>query len=101
MIALYFAALRSAEQDQPAWWASIAPSVPFKAAGPLVGADVVHNDSTFNPVLRVTGDSLTGATHATEPELAGGSSPGLYRITMTAVVGNGQLVVTGWTMTPV
>ncbi|MHB8430236.1 MAG: class D sortase [Acidimicrobiales bacterium] len=100
VIALYFAALRSAEQDRPAWWASIAPSVPFRAASALVGADVVHNDSTFNPVLRVTGDSLTGATLATEPELAGGSSPGLYRIMMTAVVGNGQLVVTGWTVTP-
>lgn len=101
VIALYFAALRSAEQDQPAWWAAVAPSVPVGAAHPLAGATVAHNDSTFDPVLAVTGATLTGATLTTVPVLAGGPAPGLYRITMTATATAGQLVVTGWTMAPV
>ena len=98
LISLYFAALRSGEQAQPAWWASVAPSVPFSAARALVGADVVHNDSTFSPVLNVTSDTFTGASLSTEPVLAGGASPGRYQVTMSATVSGGKLVVTGWTM---
>lgn len=99
VIALYFAALRSAEQNQSAWWAAVAPSVPFSVARQLVGAMVSHNDSTFNPVLNVTASTFTGATLTTEPVLSGGPMPGLHRITMTATVTSGQLLVTGWTMT--
>ncbi len=98
MLELYFAALRSAEQDQPTWWAAIASSVPYSAASHLVGANITYNDADFNPSLDVTGDSLTGASLTTEPVLIQNDSPGTYRITMTASVVNGQLVVTGWTM---
>jgi sortase A len=98
VLELYFAALRSAGQDQPNWWAAIAPGVPFSAASPLVGARITHNDSTLSPSLDVTGAALTGATLSTEPVLSGNHSPGIYRITMTAGVVNGQLVLTGWTM---
>jgi len=100
VVALYFAALRSAEQDQPAWWAAVAPSVPFASALQLVGATVTYNDTTFDPVLGVTGTTFTGATLVTKPVLAGGAAPGLHRIAMTASVVGGQLVVTGWAMTP-
>ena len=98
MLELYFAALRSASQDQPSWWAAIAPGVPFGAASPLVGAQITHNDSTLSPSLNVAGAALTGATLSTEPVLSGNDSPGIYRITMTAGLVNGQLVLTGWTM---
>ncbi len=73
VVALYFAALRSAEEDQPAWWASVAPSVPFASAQQLVGATVTYNDTTFDPVLAVTGTTFTGATLVTKPVLAGGA----------------------------
>lgn len=99
VITLYFAALRSAEQDQPAWWAVVAPTVPFEAASALVGATVSHNDSTFSPVLQVTGTAFTGATLTVEPVLSGGTEPGLHRITMTATVVGYQLLVSGWTVT--
>jgi sortase A len=98
VLELYFAALRSAAQDQPSWWAAIAPGLPFSAASPLVGARVTHNDSTLSPTLDVTGATLTGATLSTEPVLSDNDSPGIYRITMTAGLVNGQLVLTGWTM---
>jgi sortase A len=99
VIALYFAALRSAEQHQPSWWAAVAPAVPFAAARTLTGATVARNDSTFDPVLSVSGVTFTGATLTTAPELAGGPDPGRYRITMTATNANGVLQITGWTMT--
>ena len=99
VVALYFAALRSAEQNQPSWWAAVAPTVPVGAASSLVRATVTHNDSTFNPVLEVTGSAFTGATLTTEPVLSGGPVPGLHRITMTATVVGGQLLVSGWTVT--
>jgi len=99
VIALYFAALRAAEQNQPSWWSAVAPTVPFASARSLVGATVVHNDSTFDPVLDVSGDVFTGASLTTAPVVAGGPVSGRHRIAMTATVADGQLVVTGWTMT--
>lgn len=99
VIALYFAALRSAEQHQPSWWSAVAPSVPFGAAQQLVGATVAFNDSTFDPVLDVSGATFTGASLTTMPELVGGPDPGRYRIAMSATDTMGVLEITGWTMT--
>jgi len=101
VLELYFAALRSAEQGQAAWWAQLAPTVPFTAAAPLAGATVVRNDALFDPVLVVDGGQLTGASLTTEPVLAGGRAAGTYRVQMLAGVTGGQLVVTGWNMAPV
>ncbi|HEY4928595.1 MAG TPA: class D sortase [Acidimicrobiales bacterium] len=98
VVALYFAALRSAEQHQPLWWSAVAPSVPLDVTKALVGATVAHNDSTFDPVLDVTGVTFTGASLTTMPELVGGPDPGRYRITMTATDTGGVLEVTGWIM---
>ncbi len=100
VLSLYFAAVRAAEQDQPSWWAAIAPSVPFSAAAPLVGARITYNNSDFDPSLDVVGAVMTGSSLATEPVLAGDRAAGLYRISMQAGVDHGNLVVTGWTMTP-
>ncbi len=101
VLALYFAALRSAEQDQPGWWSAVAPGVPFSAASPLVNGTVVENDTTFDPSLTVVGATMTGASLITRPELSGNDSPGNYQIQMTATVAYGTLVLSSWTMQPV
>jgi len=98
VIAMYFAGLRSAEQHQPLWWTAVAPSVPFDVTQGLVGATVAHNDSTFDPVLDVSGATFTGASLTTMPELVGGPDPGRYRIAMSVTDMMGVLEITGWTM---
>ncbi len=100
VLELYFAAVRAAEQDQPSWWAAIAPTVPFSAAAPLVGAQITYNNMDFDPALDVVGAALTGSSLATEPVLAGERADGRYRIAMQAAVDDGNLVLTGWSMTP-
>jgi sortase A len=99
VLSLYFAALRSATEDQPAWWADVAPGVPFTQASPLVGGTVTFNASVFDPSLDVVGSTLVGASLSTRPQLAGGAQPGDYQINLQATVVSGQLVVTGWTVT--
>jgi len=99
VLRLYFAALRSATQDQPAWWSAIAPGVPFADAAPLVGGTVTFNASSFDPTLEVDGGTLVGATLSTRPVLAGDDVPGQYGITLQAAVVGGQLVVARWTVT--
>jgi len=99
VLALYFAALRSAEQDHPGWWADVAPHVPFTDASPLVGGSITHNSASVTPTLAFTGATFTGATVTAEPEVAGGTAPGTYRLTMTAATRGNTLVVTGWQMT--
>ncbi len=100
VLQLYFAAVRAAEQDQPSWWAAIAPTVPFSAAAPLVGSRITYNNVDFNPSLDVVGATMIGSSLATEPVLAGDHASGRYRISMQADVDDGSLVLTGWTMTP-
>jgi len=99
VLQLYFAALRSASQDQPTWWADVAPGVPFAQASALIGSEVTYNAMTFSPSLTVTGDTFVGATLTTKPVLAGNADPGQYLVDFQAGVVNDQLVVTGWTMT--
>jgi sortase A len=100
VLALYFAAVRSAEQRQAAWWQAVAPGVPLAKAAPLAGAAVARNDRSVTPVLDVEGTTVTGATVTARPEVAGGSRPGVYALTMTAAVRGSDLVVTGWSMVP-
>ena len=100
VLALYFAALRSAEQRQAAWWQAVAPGVPAADAAPLFGATIARNVRSVTPVLDVTGSTVTGATITARPEVVGGSRPGLYALTMTAAVRGSDLVVTGWSMVP-
>jgi hypothetical protein len=98
VIALYFAAIRSAEQGQGDWWVAIAPTVPYASASHLLGAMIVHNDSVFSPSLEVSGVTLTGVSLVTEPVLSQNDSPGIYRIQMTAGVVNNQLILNSWSM---
>lgn len=101
VLKLYFAALRTAEQHQASWWAAVAPGLPFGDAARLDGATVVHNDALFDPHLVIDGGQLVGASLSTEPVLAGNTAPGIYRVDMTATVTAGQLVVSGWSVTPI
>ena len=93
---LYFAALRSANQDEPSWWVAIGPRVPIADAGPLVGRDTPTTAVPIHVTLDLHGASLVGATvtstlrvHATT-----------YSVTMTAGVQQGQLVMTKFSMQP-
>ena len=99
VLSLYFAALRSATENQPAWWAAVAPGVPFAQAAPLVGGTVTFNANVFDPSLDVIGSTLVGASLSTRPVLAGNAQPGQYQITLQATVVGGRLVTTGWTVT--
>ena len=76
------------------------PDRAVSAAAPLVGARITYNNSAFDPSLDVVGAVMTGSSLATEPVLAGDRAAGLYRISMQAEVDRGNLVLTGWTMTP-
>ncbi len=100
VLALYFAAVRSAEQRQLIWWQDVAPGVPLAEAAPLAGAEITRNDRSVMPALHVVGSTVTGATVTARPEVSGGGRPGVYALTMTAAVRGSDLVVTGWSMVP-
>lgn len=98
VLSLLFGAERSAQQEQAGWWHQLAPSVPLSSAAPYRDATITGIDGTVVPTLDVDGDRLVGASVTAEPELAGGTAPGRYRLTMHAVVRSGTLVVTRWSM---
>jgi len=98
VVALYFAAIRSAEQGEGDWWVAIAPTVAYSSASHLFGATIIRNDSLLSPSLSVNGGTLTGVSLITEPVLSGNGYPGTYRIEMTAGVVNGQLIINSWSM---
>jgi sortase A len=98
LLELYFGALRSAQQEQPAWWSQLAPNVPIADAQALAGASIAGNEGRVEPSLTATGDQVTGATLVADPILTGGTAPGAYRVTMTASVVNGDFVISGWQM---
>jgi sortase A len=96
VLKLYFAALRAAEQHQASWWHQLAPNVPFLAALPLYSASVSGEGAHVQPTIDVVGDHVTGATLTSQPTLKGGLAPATYRLTMSATVQSGTLVISGW-----
>jgi sortase A len=98
VLSLYFAALRTAGQDQPQWWTAIAPTVPFSDAQALVGARIVSTAVAVHPTLDVVGTSLTGATLTSSLVVADNRAPGTYAISLTAGVSGPNLVVTGFSL---
>ncbi|MHB8318859.1 MAG: class D sortase [Acidimicrobiales bacterium] len=98
LLELYFGALKSAEQNQPLWWAQLAPGVPFSNAVSLVGSRVAGYGAQLSPVLTLNGERLTSVELTTYPTVVGGLRPGPMQIQMTAAVRNGQLVITGWSV---
>jgi sortase A len=96
VLELYFAALRSAEQDQAGWWMALAPQVPFAATGDLHGVSTPQTVRPLQPSLDMEGTTLTGATVSTSLRVPAGT----FSVTMTASVVNGQLEMTGFSMQP-
>ena len=95
VLELYFAAVHAAAQDQPGWWAAIAPGVPFTNVRPFFG---VHPTTTVavHPTLQIAGNTLTGATLTSSVRVSGRT----YALTMTATVGGTTLSITGFTLQP-
>jgi type II secretory pathway pseudopilin PulG len=91
---LYFAALRSAEQDNPSWWNDIAPGVPLSDAAPLSGAEDPSTITPVHPTLVMSGDRMTGATITAALQIGGRD----YSVTMTATTQGDTLVMTGFSI---
>lgn len=98
VLTLFFGLLRSAGQEQSAWWQQLAPTVPVSAADALADASLAGDAGQVVPTLRVIGNKAEGATLVAHPVLAGGPDPGTYTVTMTATVEHGDLLATGWAM---
>jgi len=99
VLELYFAAIRASEQDHPGWWSDLAHGVAFSDAAPLVRAVITYNNALVTPTLAFHGSRFVSATLTAEPQLSGGARPGLYRVSMTAVVEGHELRVGTWSMT--
>ncbi len=99
LLALYFAALRAAEQRQEAWWSDLAPGVPWSAARALWGATVAHNNAPVDAVFDVTGADVTALSVSSSPVIAGGSTPGRFHLNVTAAIEHGDLVLTSFQLT--
>jgi sortase A len=94
VLALFFGALRSAEQNQPGWWSALSPGVPFGAAQSLVGTGPATSDIT-DSTIQVRGTTVLGATLSATvqvPEAKGGT----YQVTMSATVQGGAFEITAW-----
>lgn len=98
VLAEYFGGLRSAEQNQLTWWASLAPGTPFTEAQPLIGARMSYTGS-LTPSLNVDGSLFTGGSIDVTVAVGGGSAPGEYALHVVEVVTNNKLQITQWSMT--
>jgi hypothetical protein len=76
----------------PGVWSKPPPFGPSVSA--LAGASVTPVPGSVTPTLDVRCGAITGAGVQATVALAGGPSPGVYAITMTAAVSSGRLVVT-------
>jgi sortase A len=95
----YFGAIRSAEQNQLAWWSAITKNVPMSAAGPLRGARISGYSARLNPVLAAQGSSFSSAELDSQLSVSGGSDPGIYDMQVTVTNEFGTLLITKWVMT--
>jgi sortase A len=99
-LAEYFGAARSATQEERAWWADLAPSVPAAAAGALWGGQISAYDSSLWIALRATGTRPVAATLAATVTVAGPDGTGRYDLVVHESVGGGKLRVTQVRITP-
>jgi sortase A len=99
LLALYFGALRAAEQQQETWWSDLAPGIPWFAARPLWGATVVRYTTLVDSVFDVVGDQVTALSMTSTPVLEGGPNPGSFQLSMTAAIEHGDLVLTSFQLT--
>jgi sortase A len=99
VLAEFFGGLRSAEQNQPTWWASLAPDTPFTAAQPLIGARLNYAGS-LSPTLSANGSTLTGGSIDVVISVTGGSAPGHYALHVEEAVSKNELLITRWSLQP-
>jgi sortase A len=100
LLALYFGALRAAEQQQQAWWSDLAPGVPWSAASALWDATITDNDAPVDAVFDVVGDNVTSLSLSSSPAISGGPTPGPFQLTLTAAIENGELLLTSFQLSP-
>ena len=100
-LAEYFGLVRSAAQEERAWWADLAPSVPAQAAGPLWGGRIQSYDSKLLITLHVAGTRPVSAMLTAMITVAGANGPGSYQLTVTETVRASRLLVTRVRLTPV
>lgn len=96
-LAAYFGVVRSAEQARSSWWASLAPSVPASAAGPLWNGTLTSYGTAVKIGLRVDGSTMKGATVSA---VVTAGPAGAYDLTVDEQVRGGDLFVTGFAMRP-
>ncbi len=101
VLADYFGAIRSAEQDQQGWWSALAPGVPMATAAPLSDATISGYGVALGVTLDAAGSTLTGASLQAHVYLATGPNPGEYILSAMLVDESGVLVITRWSMTPI
>jgi sortase A len=94
----FIAGEKALEQNQPGWWAAIAPQVAM--AQPLVGAHITGYDASLDVTVTATGTSATSVQLVDTATVAGGSAPGRYVFTVVQSVSGGQLVITSWALRP-
>jgi sortase A len=99
-LAEYFGAIRSAEQEQPAWWSALAPTVPMTDAGPLIGSSIAGFTSALDVTLQVTSETLTEVTLSVGVAIVSGRAPGDYSLGVSVADESGTLAITRWSMTP-
>jgi sortase A len=96
----YFGIIRSAAQEERAWWADLAPWVPTQAAGAMWGGQLNSYDSKLLITLHVTGTRPVKATLTAMVTVTGPNGPGSYKLTVTETVSAGKLLVTRARLTP-
>jgi sortase A len=99
-LAEYFGAARSASQEERAWWADLAPSVPVSAAGALWNGRISAYDSPLEITLRASGTRSVAATLAATVTVTGPDGTGPYDLVVDETVSRGKLRVTQVSMTP-
>jgi|HubBroStandDraft_3_1064219.scaffolds.fasta_scaffold01260_1 sortase A len=99
-LAEYFGLVRSAAQEESAWWADLAPSVPVSWAGPLWGGQLSVHDSRLMIALRASGTTADAATFGSTVTVTGPAGTGSYNLAVTEKVHQGRLLVTRVRVTP-
>jgi sortase A len=96
----YFGLVRTAAQENRAWWADLAPSLHASAAGPLWGGQLQSYDSKLLTALHVTGARPVKATLTALVTVTGPNGSGSYKLTVTETVSGGKLLATHMHLTP-
>lgn len=97
---LFFAALHTAALKNTGWWKQIAPGVALSAIKPLWGTSVHSYSSSIDEALQVRENKVTSMELSTVFTIAGGLSPGVYRVAIRYSVHNNHVFIAKWSMVP-